>query len=408
MINYNTTLTVSPAWSVLPDETSMFVVSEASWRFAAVSANSPVEFEVPYSLGDAIQITGRGANVNNQEGTANLCPLTRVTLGQQTTDGGLPPMPSFQIATPGAGDVTLYQIGFSALPVSVPENTDSISTGTLQLFHWNELDTPSPYSLAAALDVLTTTISPGAVQFPPPSYQLQIGSEIMTIISVNTGANTYMVQRAVLGSSAESHSLGDPVLYLDTSFVVVPFSPNFFENSASINYIHTFSLPDVRIAAAEFFVTNSFGDSPSSVLCCANDANGGGLRTLSGGQFSLQVSGYLATQQNAAPPLVIGDASHAVRDLRATVSQAPSGYNVSVDILQNNVWYCNLTIGSGNTQSGPEDANGVYSTPGITSGVNLPPLEADATLTINVALELVSGSTAALSPGRDLTVTIRL
>lgn len=406
--NDNSTLTVSPAWSVMPDGTSVFVVSEASWRFAAVSANSPVQFEIPYSLGDAIQVTGRGANANNQEGTANLCPLTRVTLGQQASDGGLPPAPSFEIATPGAGEVMLYEIGFSSVGGTLPLNTESISTGTLQLFYWNELYTPSPYRLTAALDTSTTTFSPGLVQLPPPSYYIQIGSELMTILSVNQLANTYTVQRAGLGSLAETHNGGDAVLHLDTSFVVVPFSPGFFGNSASINYIHTVSLPDVRISAADFFVTNSFGDSSTTVLCCATDQNGGGLRTLSGGQFSLQVSGYLATQQNAAPPLVIGDASHAVRDLRATLSQAPAGYNVSVDILQNGSLYCNLTIGSGNPQSGPADANGIYSIPAITSGVNLAPLLQDATLTINITLELVSGFTGALNPGRDLTVTIRL
>ncbi len=99
--NDSTMLTVNPAWSVIPDATSTFVVTEGSWRFAAVSGTSPAQFEVPYDLGDAIQITGRGANVNNQEGTPDLCPLTRWTLGQQSTDGGVPPAPNFKIATPG-------------------------------------------------------------------------------------------------------------------------------------------------------------------------------------------------------------------------------------------------------------------------------------------------------------------
>ncbi len=399
--NDDTTLTVSPRWSVVPDATSTFVVTEGSWRFAAVSATSPVQFEIPYRTGDAIQISGRGANVNNQEGTADLCPLTRWTLGQQqSTNNGVPPTPSFEIAAPGGGDVTLDRIGFdnTAGSSSAP-NTDSISSGTLQLFYWNEVNPPNPYSLSAPLDAFTTTFSPGVLvkpTNPPPSYILQIGSEIMAIISIDSVANTYTVQRAVLGSSPESHAPGDPVMHLDTSFVVVPFSPKFFGNSASINYIHTFSLPDKRIAAAEFFVTNSFGDSPTAFSYFAADNNGDGLRTLSGGQFSLQVSGYLATQQNAAPPLVISDSSHAVRDARAAVGQAASGYNISVDILQNGLLYCNLTVGAGRIISQ------------ITNGVNLPPLLKDATLTMNVALQLVGTSTTSPSPGRDLTVTIRL
>lgn len=408
--NDKTTLTVSPGWSVLPDATSTFVVTEGSWRFAAVSATSPVQFEMPFRSGDAIQISGRGANVHNQEGAPDLCPLTRMTLGEQSTEGGgVPPLPSFQIATPGGGEVRLYQIGFDASEGDRPPNTESISSGTLQLFFWDELNLPNPYALSASLDEETTTFSPGMVTEPPPSYNIQIGAEIMTVTAVDPGSNTYSVERGVLGSFPESHSAGDPVMHLDTSFVVVPFSPNFFGNSASLNYIHTFSLPDKRIAAAEFFVTNSFGDSPTAVQCCATDENEGGLRTLSGGQFSLQVSGYLATQQDAAPPLVIGDASHSVRDLRAAVSQAPSGYNISVDLLQNGLLYCNLTIGSGNLLSGPADANGQYTTPAIMSGASLPPLLKDATLTMNITLIPTGGtSAAATNPGRDLTVTIRL
>lgn len=393
--NDATTLTITPAWSVIPDATSMFVVTEGAWTFAAVSATSPVQFDIPYQSGDAIQITGRGANVNNQEGMPELCPLTRWTLGAQTTDGGVPPLPAFQVATPGGGEVTLSQIGFTSVGGELANNTESISTGTLQVFYWNEVSPPpNPYALAAPLDASTTTILPGPVTNPPPSYAIQIGSEIMTVVDVDLVSNTYTVERGVLGSSAASHKTGDPILHLDTSAIIVPFSPGFFGNSASINYIHTFSLPDARIAASEFFVTNSFGDSPTAVQCSAGLSDGG-LRTLSGGQFSLQVSGYLATEQNVAPPLIAGDAPHSVRDARATVSQAPSGYNISVDVLQNGSEFCNLTIASGNTVSA------------VTDGVSLPFVQADATLTMNVTLIVANSGTTAVTPGQDLTVTIR-
>ena len=86
--NDQTTLTVSPGWSVLPDATSTFVVAEGSWKFGAVSATSPVQFEVSYHVGTVLQISGRGANVNNQEGTADLCPLTRWPLGGGQSDAG--------------------------------------------------------------------------------------------------------------------------------------------------------------------------------------------------------------------------------------------------------------------------------------------------------------------------------
>jgi hypothetical protein len=109
----------------------------------------------------------------------------------------------------------------------------------------------------------------------------------------------------------------------------------------------------------------------------------------------LQVSGYLATQQNAAPPLLI-EASHAVRDIRATVSQAADGYITAIHVLQNGSEYCSLTIQPGATTSN------------IFDGVNLPPLLKEATLAINITLQVSTGYSGSLRPGRDLTITMRL
>ncbi len=78
--NSSTTLIVSPSWSVEPDATSTFAITEPSWKFAAVSSTSPAQFEIPYRTGAALQISGRAANVNNQEGDPELCPLTTWTL----------------------------------------------------------------------------------------------------------------------------------------------------------------------------------------------------------------------------------------------------------------------------------------------------------------------------------------
>jgi hypothetical protein len=184
---------------------------------------------------------------------------------------------------------------------------------------------------------------------------------------------------------------------LDNSSIIVPFAPNLFKNNASANFIHTLSLPDVRIVAAEFLVTNAFGPSQATQESFAYLNPDDSLRTLSGGQFSLQVNGYLATQQNAAPPLLV-EASHAIRDIRATVNQASNGYDVVIQVLQNSTQVANLTIPAGALISS-----------NIVKGANLPPLMEGALLTINVALNLSTSNTkTAVSPGRDLTVTIRL
>ena len=399
--NTATTLTVTPSWTVIPDATSEFVIAEASWRFAAVSNTSPVQFEIPFRSGAVIQISGRGANVNDQEGSPDLSPMTAWPLGHQQQDGGVPSTPHFVVAAPGGGELSLSGVGFDDLT-----NADSVTSGTLQLFYWNELNTPSSYGLSVAVDATGTVL---ALNGAPPGQAgsiLQIGSELIKVLSVDTTTNSYSVLRGVLGSSPATHSVGTPVLHLDTSFVVAPFAANFFTNRASINYVHTVSLPDIRVCAAEFFVTNAFGDSQTNQQCYTDRA-AGGLRTLSGGQFSMQLSGYLATQQNAAPPLLI-EASHAVRDIRATVSQAATGYAITVDILQDGTQYCSVVIAPGSTSSGGPPVNGVYPAPAPFDGVNLPPLKEGAKVTMNVTLQVDGTSTGQLSPGRDLTATIRL
>jgi hypothetical protein len=225
---------------------------------------------------------------------------------------------------------------------------------------------------------------------------IQIGAELISIVTFDSSTNQYTVNRAAFGSVAGAHDSGDVALVLSTSFIIVPFATNFFENKASVNYLHTVSMPDIRICGADFFVTNAFGNSRSSQQCYTS-APDAGLRTLSGGQFSIQVSGYLATQQNAAPPLLI-ETSHAVRDVRATLTQAAMGYNVGIDILQDGAELCHLTIAPGDTTSAILDG----------LALDLPFLNGGSALTANITLDVIQGFTGSISPGRDLTITLRL
>ena len=86
----------------------------------------------------------------------------------------------------------------------------------------------------------------------------------------------------------------------------MPFVNGFFGSPASGSYSNSIFLPDVRVGAAELFVTNSIREGP-----VAGGASGAttdeGLRTLAGGQMSIQVEGYLAIQTDAAPPLIVED-----------------------------------------------------------------------------------------------------
>ena len=388
--NDATTLTVSPAWSAVPDSTSVFVISEGSWRFGAVSATSPARFELSYQTGTAIQILGRSANVHNQEASADLCPITRLQLGGGQKDIGLAGAPNFTLSAPGSGVMSLSLIGFADL-----SNTSSVTSGTLQVWGVNELSAPSSLNLAVGLDQMGTTLQLTGTPSFTPGDMVQIGSELLTIVSGIGPANSYLVERSTVGSTVGGHAIGDTVLQLTRTAVVVPFAAGFFENRASQNYLHTLSLPDFRICAAEFYVTNTFGNGQASQTCYVSSTQSG-LRTLSGGQFSFQISGFVATQQNAAPPFV-AEAAHSVRDIRANLTQAPLGYAVQLELLQNGSSYCRMDIASGSTSS-----------TSIIDGLTLPPLSEGATLTLNVSVSPVQGFAGTANLGRDLTVTVRL
>jgi hypothetical protein len=147
-------------------------------------------------------------------------------------------------------------------------------------------------------------------------------------------------------------------------------------------------MPDVRIASAELFVTNAKGNS-ETVGACLTQTVDRGLRTLSGGQFSMQVAGFLTIDSAAAPDLFV-ESSHSVRDVFAILKRAPEGGDVDVDIKVDGELYGSLTIANGQILS---DA---------LSGVNLPPLLVGSRLSLEVTAVGLD------NPGSDLTVVIRL
>ncbi|MFL6451372.1 MAG: phage tail protein [Bryobacteraceae bacterium] len=386
--NDATVITTSSRWTIIPDSTSKFVIAEGSWNFAAVSSTSPAKFQIPFRAGTVLQISGRGANVLNQESSPDLCPLTRVPLGRQHPDGGAPGTPTFMLNAPGAGELTLSAIGFADAT-----NVGSVASGTLSIYFVDELAGPSTLALRAALDPgsRTVLIAGGSMQLV--GSIVQIGTELLSIVSFDSSMNAYTVLRGVLGSKIAAHSVSDRVWPVQRSVIIVPFASNFFENRASINYIHPFALPDSRVAASEFFVTNSFGDSQTQQQCYTGLPSFG-LRTLSGGQLSLQTNGSITTQQNVAPPLII-EADHAVRDVRAVLGRAAQGYSVRVEVLQDTQSYCSLQIA----------ANELASL--VLDGVGLAALRKLSSLRINIFLQPIDGFQGTPLPPRDLTVNIR-
>lgn len=147
------------------------------------------------------------------------------------------------------------------------------------------------------------------------------------------------------------------------------------------------SLPDVRVGSAELFVTNELGNGPVTGICMThNDENG--LRTLCGGQYSIQVDGFLAVEQSVAPAIIV-EAPHSVRDVFAILGAAADA-QIQVQVNVNGAVYCTLTFAPGTIVS-----NSIL-------GSTLQPLQEMAQVTVAVL------SVGQIDPGEDLTVIIRL
>lgn len=391
--NDQTTLTVSPGWSIKPDASSSFVVVDSSWKFAAVSMTSPVQFQIPYQAGAAIQISGRGANVQNEEGSPDLCPMT-IWNGARA-DASTPGTPTFTLNAPGGGNLTISQLGFLNLA-----NAATVTSGTVSIFAWDEISRPSSI-FTASVAATDNQVSFASGVSLTAGQVIQAGSELMVITGqTNAATNSYSVDRDALTTARTTHNAGDSAFLLQQTALVLPFERGFFENKASINYLHTVSMPDCRVFAAQAFMTNAFGDGQTTTHSYVSAP----LRTLSGGQFSLQVAGYIATQTNAALPLTVQN-THAVRDIWASLGQAAQGYSISIDILQNGVEYCSFVIPAQGTAAGNGTVDQTKAALYM-DGSSLPPLQEGATLSMNVTLQ-ASGSSSSPNPGRDLTVTVR-
>jgi hypothetical protein len=393
LTNSPTAVAVTPAWDITPDATSYFVIAEAGWKYAAGSATSPVEFEVPNREGETVQVLGLAANVNGQESPAELAPLTRWQLGGAGAgggsgpDNGLPPEPGYAFRLLGDGSVELTAVGFPTL-----QNTRGIMGGTLTLHYWNELNASPALALDAAIldTVATTLVLNEAAAGLTPDAILQVDQELMRVTAISPDGLTLTVERGALESNAAAHPAAVKVYRLERGIFVAPFVKGFFGSPASLKYSFPVYLPDARIAASEFFVTNSYGDGSTTAFALTQNT-AAGMRTGSGGQLTLQFDGPLAIGSNLTPAL-IAERAQSILAVTALVADPPTGGQVEVRVLRNGETYADLVI--------PENATAAMP---VTGFGKAPLLEGDR-ITIDI-LNVPPSDFG--TPGRDLTVALR-
>jgi hypothetical protein len=382
--NTGTVVTVAPAWVVEPDATSWFTVAEGSWKFGSLTKGSPAQFAVPNHSGETVQIIGRSANVNDVECAAELSTVTRWQIGGSgASDAHVPPKPFFGLeAPPRGGTVELNGISFGDL-----KDTKSISSATLSLYYWDELQGAPGVALLDGIGTEDQVMDLNIAAAADEGTFVQIGREVMRLDKVENSSTRYEVTRGVHGTTAEAHDAQALVYRLARKTVIAPFPAGFFGSPYSGSWSYPVPMADVRIASAELYVSNVHGDSETASIRLTHN-NDYGLRTLSGGQYCIQVEGYLAVDQSAAPALVV-ESSHAVRDVYAVLGKgadAPVELQLQVDGTD----YCLLTFATGMIVSNSVE------------GVALPPLTAGTKLTLAVT------KVGVIYPGADLTVLIRL
>ena len=382
--NDATSLTISQPWTVEPDATSFFAVAEAGWHFGVQTTSSPVQYSIPNLSGEVVQLTGRSANVTNVECAPELSIVTRWQIGGAgTTDSAVSPGPSFGVAAyPNGGGVTLTGISFPDLT-----NTRTISSATVTLNYWDELQGTTALALASAMGAADPVLNLNVAGTAQPNSILQIDGEVLLVGAVQNNGLQYQVTRAAQGSQAATHAAGAPVFLLLSQTVITSFPAEFFGSPYSGSWSFSIPLVDARIATANLFVTNDKGNSPTTSICLTGTTDSG-LRTLSGGQYSIQVQGYLAVNQNAAPALVVENA-RSVRDVFAVLGGAADA-PVELQLNVNGTAYCQITFTTGAIVSS------------TVNGTTLAPLAAEAQLTLSI---LTVGQAY---PGSDLTVLIRL
>ncbi len=218
------------------------------------------------------------------------------------------------------GTVELSSISFTDL-----SNTSSVSAGTLSLYYWDELRGTPAITLAALMSATDTTLTLTVAGSAIAGAVIQVDGEVMQVTAVSSGGTQYTVSRAAFGTTAAIHNPAAVVYQLAVTTVIAPFPADFFGSGYSGSWSFPVSLPDVRIACAQLFVTNSQGNSPPTGISLTHNIYNG-LRTLSGGQYSIQVEGFLAVDQMAAPALVT-EAAHSIRDIYAVRQETPVTIN---------------------------------------------------------------------------------
>ncbi|MBM3758876.1 MAG: hypothetical protein FJW36_01385 [Acidobacteria bacterium] len=388
--NTANTITIARSFETMHGGDSKFTIVDTAWTFAAESDTSTITVMLPLIQVSSFEVSLRSVSKDDSE----LDPLESPWLVWQVgvgssgnSDTGVPPEPVFGFSLIEEGMISIGGIAFPAL-----ENLSSIYVGQLGVLFWDELTAPTATSLGAALlDTGDQVTIDGLASTLPEGTLFQIEEEIFEVNGPPVAGNQYPVIRARYSSSAAAHSAAIPLFVLARREMTIPFAPGYFNTTAGVGFRYNFRLPNVRLSGADLTLWNPVGASPKKEVCYTGVTNFG-VRTLSGGQITMNVQGYLAIEASAGNSYQV-DRATVVRDVSAYVQEPPVGGDVEVLVRVNGSPYCDLVIEAG------------FPVATAVSRFNVAPIPAGATISFDI---LNVPPASAGTPGRDLTVLLQI
>jgi len=384
------TITIEKTWDVIPNATSKFAIVETTWALAAESDTDLITVMLPLFTASTFEISLRSVGKDNLELDQLESPSLQWQVGVGSTSGsdsGVPATPAFGFALIEEGTVSIGGIGFSVL-----ENLSSVYVGQLGILFWDELTGPTPVSLGAALLSSATNVTLNGLSVNLPQGSLfQIEEEIFVTTGNPVSGNIYPVLRGRYQTAAAAHASAKPVFVLTRRDMTIPFVPGYFSSTAAVGFRYNFRLPNVRISGADFTLYNRVGASARSEESYTG-VTSFGVRTLSGGQITMNVQGYLAIEASAGNSYIV-DRTTVVRDVSAYVQEAPVGDDIEILVRVNGNPYCDLTIPAG---SNVATTVSKFNTQALPQGAK-------------ISFDILNVPSAALgTPGRDLTVLLQI
>lgn len=382
-------VTLSGSWNILPDATTKFAIVDSAWTLAAESDTDLITVMLPLLPASTFEVSLRSVGKDDSELDALESPSLNWQVGVGATggtDGGPPSKPAFGFSIIEEGTISIGGIGFDSL-----ENLSSVYVGQLSVLFWDELMAPNTVSLGPAISASDQSVVINGLSAPlDVGTMIQVGKELLETMAEEATGHAYAVSRGRYQSVAAPHASAALVFALSRRDITIPFVPGYFNSTAAVGFLYNFRLPNVRVSAADFTLYNRIGASEraeESYTILSED----GARTLSGGQITISVQGYLAIEASAGTSFIV-DRATVVRDVYAYVQEAPVGAPIEVIVYVNGTAYCELSVAAGGRVA---DA---------VSRFNLAPIPANATISFDI---VNVPSSAVGTPGKDLTVVLQ-